>query len=114
MTREEIKGVKPASDEEIAAFNGDIAIYQRDPNDRLLHCVQCDASPGHMGGHRPGCDFRTWPRIKARLEQDAELLREAEMLLKMISDQAVSWQPLTPGDISEVQTLLAKLQRGKV
>ena len=61
--------VTPATDEEIAEYGGDIAIYQRGV-DRHLHCVRCDASPGEMGGHRPSCDWLAWPTIKARIEQD--------------------------------------------
>lgn len=56
----------PATDEEIAAFTGDIAIYRRE-YDGKLHCTRCYAE---SAGHRPGCDHALWPSIKARIEAD--------------------------------------------
>lgn len=97
--------VAPASDEEISGYGGEIAIYQRGV-DRYLHCVQCDASPGSMGGHRPGCDFTVWPRIKARIEADrAEVsrLRARVAELEEMYGELQDWvgEQMTPPDVVE-------------
>lgn len=78
--------VKAATDAEIAGYCGDIAIYQRGA-DRYLHCVQCDASPGNMGGHRPGCDFSVWPRIKARIDADRQKAEESAELIRELAHE---------------------------
>ena len=51
---------------------------------------------------------RAWGVIR---EADARLIAAAPELLKacqMVADMAVSWQPLTPGDISEVNAAISK------
>lgn len=62
----------PASDEEIVAFTGDVAIYRRE-HDGKLHCTRCYAE---SAGHRPGCDHAMWPSIKARIDADRARIRE--------------------------------------
>ena len=46
-------------------------------------------------------------------EANARLIAAAPDLLracKMVADMAVSWQPLTPGDIAEVKAAIAKAE----
>lgn len=60
----------------------------------------------HIATMRPTCVTGEW-------EADAYLIAGAPALLraaKLISGFAVSWEPLTPGDIAELNAAIAKAE----
>lgn len=69
-------------------------------------------------GEAAFCALAFTPRLgvgpyAANREDDARLMAAAPELLaacKYISDIAVSWQPLTPGDIADVRRAIAKAE----